>query len=430
TDGLSEELINVLSRNPELKVIGRTSSFSFKGKNEDLRTIGKKLGVGTLLEGSVRKEGKQIRITAQLIKAADGFHLWSQDYDREMKDLFAVQDEIAASVANALNVALLEKHNQYKPKPEAYNAYLQGRYFMNRGRSNKLEFQKAKQYLQEAVQLDPNFSDAWVGLADYNFIIQQYVPVKDPNVLYETARQYIQKALQLDPTSATALTSLATLQMMPDFNWKAAETSLDRARSLYPENPFVLRRSAELDTALGNTNEAIKLVQHSINLDPLVVQAHLILGIYCYDAGRFNEAETAFKKVIELFPERTGTHSWLGQVYLAQSKLPAARAEMESEQEERLQLHGLALVDHAAGNENEANRTLDQLIQKYQTGIDFEIGELYAYRGQNDKAFEWLERAYEQHDGSLLRIKTDPLFRNLHHDPRWPKFLKKMNLPA
>jgi tetratricopeptide (TPR) repeat protein len=219
------------------------------------------------------------------------------------------------------------------------------------------------------------------------------------------------------------------MMQMTDYNWKAAKTSLDRARSLYPENPVVLRRSAELDIALGNINEAIKLVQRSIKLDPLSVQAHLVLGIDYYDAGRFSEAEAALKKVIELFPERTGTHSWLGQVYLVQSKLRVARAEMQSEQEKRLQLHGLTLVHHAEGNQIEANRTLDQLIQKYQTGINYEIAALYAYRGQNDNAFQWLERAYEQRDGSLIRIKTDPLLRNLHRDPRWPKFLKKMNLP-
>jgi tetratricopeptide (TPR) repeat protein len=384
------------------------------------------------LEGSVRKEGKRIRITAQLIKAADGFHLWSQDYDREMNDVFAVQDEIAASVAEALKVNLLknDRKPEYKPKPEAYNAYLQGRYFVNRGRSDKKEFLKAKQYLEQAVQIDPNYSDAWVGLANYDFVIQDYIPVNDPTELYKNARQYVQKALQLNPESALGLTSMASMQMRLDWDWQGAANTLRQTRALYPENPVVLRWTSGLEEALGNTDEAIKLLQQAIDLDPLFVQSYLTLGVLYYEALRLNEAESAFKKVIELFPERTGTHGWLSQVYLEQSKIPAALSELQKETEERSRLLGLALVYHAQGNDGEADRVLDELIQKYHAGLNYEIANVYAYRKQNDKAFEWLDRAYNLHDGSLIHIKVDPLLRNLHHDPRWPQFLKKMNLPV
>jgi serine/threonine protein kinase/Tfp pilus assembly protein PilF len=432
TDGLSEELINVLSKNPELKVIGRTSSFSFKGKNEDLRSIGKKLDVGTILEGSVRKEGKQIRITAQLVKAADGFHLWSQNYDREMDDVFAVQDEIAASVANALNAKLTGKNSstkKYKPKQEAYNAYLEGIYFLHRARSNKQEFDKAKQYFEQAVRIDPNYSDAWTGLALFNYVIQNYIPVDDPSELNKSSHEYIQKALKLDPESPKALVSLGSLQMIPDFNWRAAQNTFNRALDLYPEDTMVLRWSSTVEQALGNKSKAIKLLEHSIELDPLFPQSYLNLGVAYYDAWRLKESESALLKLIEIFPERTGTHSWLSQVYLEHGNIPAAVAELQKEPEERVRLLGYALVYHNQGKSDEADRVLNELIQKYHKGLNYEIANVYAYRKQNDKAFEWLERALKLRDASLVRIKTDPLFRNLHHDSRWPQFLKKMNLP-
>jgi len=429
TDGLSEELINVLSKNPQLKVIGRTSSFSFKGKNEDLRTIGKKLGVGTLLEGSVRKEGKQIRITAQLIKAADGFHLWSQNYDREMNDVFVVQDEIASSVANALNITLLQKHNQpeYKPKPEAYNAYLEGRYFQDRKSKENLE--KAKEYFERAVQIDPNYSNAWIGLADFNFSIQEYMPEKEVPERYENAREYIQKALELNSQSPLALTHLASIQMMPDWDWSTAKVTLNRARAIDPENPGVLASSSRLEAALGHIEDAINLRRRSINSDPLNIESYVRLGALYYYAGQSEQAEAAFKKVLELYPERTVIHLWLGSVYLLQSKTEMAFNEMRKEQDECWRLNGMALVYHALGKFMESDLALKELIHKYQSGTSYEIAGVYAYRGQTDNAFKWLDRAYSLCDADLFYIKIDPQLRNLHSDPRWPKFLKKMNLP-
>jgi TolB-like protein/Tfp pilus assembly protein PilF len=428
-DGIAEELINVLSKNPKLKVVARTSSFSFKGKNEDLRTVGKKLGVGAVLEGSVRKEGKRIRITTQLIKVEDGFHLWSQSYDRQVNDVFALQDEIAAAVSEKLKVTLLgtQKRKEYQPKPEAFNAYLQGRYLVT-NRRTKESLEKAKQYYHQALQIDRNYSNAWVGLAsvDLALVEQGYLPINEGS---ETARRYVQTALQLDPDSPTALTRMGWIQMANDWDWAGANVTFKRALVVDPENTKILGWAATLEAVLGHLDQAIKLNQRAIQADPLFILSYWNQAEYYYGAGQLNEAEEAYKKVIELNPEWTGVYARLGSVFLAQSKNEAALAEVRKERDERWRLYGLALAHHALGNSNETERALTELIEKHQKGMVSQIAAVYAYRGQNDEAFQWLERAYDIHDYGLLGIKIDPLYFNLHRDPRWSKFLKKMNLP-
>jgi serine/threonine protein kinase/Tfp pilus assembly protein PilF len=429
TDGLAEELINVLSRNPKLRVVARTSAFSFKGKNEDLRTIGKKLGVGTILEGSVRKEGKRIRITAQLIKTTDGFHLWSQKYDLQMNDVFEVQDQIATSVAETLKVTLLEdRRPEYQPKPEAYNAYLQGRHLLM-NRTNKKNLEEVKQYFQQAVQIDPNYSPIWEGLATLYVILaeQGYMPVNEG---FAMARQYVEKALQLDPHSSDALTRLAGIQLVHDWNWPAADATFKRAMVVDPENAEVLGWVSTLEAVLGHLDKAIKMNQRAIEKDPLFFPLQFNQGEYYYAAGRLEEAEAAFKIVTELNSEWGGAHARLGCVYLALSKQEAALTEIRKEPNERSRLYGLALVHHAAGKSDESDRALDELIGKYQDGMASQIAAVYAYRRETDKAFEWLDRAYQLHDSGLAYVKIEPLFRNLHADPRWRTFLTKMNLPV
>jgi serine/threonine protein kinase/Flp pilus assembly protein TadD len=427
TDGLSEGLINTLAQNPNLRVIARTSAFSFKGKNEDLRTIGRKLGVGTILEGSVRKEGKHIRITTQLIKAADGFHLWSHSYDRELNDIFTVQDDIASSVAEALNVTLLgTKKILHQPNPEAYNAYMQGRYFHNR--LNKEDTLKAKQYYQQAVQFDPKYSDPYVGLA-WVYMHLAYSMNMPTDEGYAIARQYAQKALQLDPNSHTALSSLAWIKFA-DWDWSGAQATLKSAMALAPDSATVLGSTAALEAALGRMDEAIKLNGRAIQLDPVNMVVIWNQAGYCYHAGRLEEAESAYKKVLELNPQREEARARLGLVYLAQSKKETALDEMYKEPDERWRLWGLAMSHDAIGNSIEADRTLNIILQKHENEMAYPIAEIYAFRGKIDQSFEWLNRAYQRHDSALIEIKGDPLLRNLERDPRWRAFLKKMNLPV
>jgi serine/threonine protein kinase/lipoprotein NlpI len=429
SDGLSEELLNVLAKNPKLQVTSRTSAFSFKGKEVDIKTIAQKLNVTHVLEGSVRKAGNELRVTAQLIEVATDSHLWSQTYDRKMENIFAVQDEIAASVAEALKATL---EGEQTPKaqdtnPEAYNAYLQGRYFQDR--RTKEGFEKAISYYEQALKIDPNYARAWVGLSRVhgNQAGLGHIAMEEG---MNKARKEAKKALVLNPTLAEAYAQIGWIKMIYDWDWTGADAALDKALELEPANADVVRRAANLASTLGRFDEAITLNRRTIELDPLRVVAYNNMGLSYYFAGRFNEAEAAFRKVLELNPQQPGSHLLLGQIYLVQSKLPEALAEIQREQDPLFRGMGLALVYHAEGKKKEAEDVLTAFIEKSQDAWAVQIAEIYAYRGEIDKAFEWLERAYKQRDLGLSEIKGNPLLRNLEKDSRYTAFLQKMKLPV
>jgi serine/threonine protein kinase/tetratricopeptide (TPR) repeat protein len=430
TDGLSEELLNVLAKIPNLRVTGRTSSFQFKDRNEDPRVIGQKLNVTTLLEGSVRKAGNRVRITAQLVNVADGFHLWSETYDRELTDIFAVQDDIAGSVSNAMKVTLLGKD---KPPPapragnvEAYNLYLQGKYFSTRRSKEALE--KAIDYYEQALRLDPGYALAWVGLAEAHSLQAEttYVPVHEG---YRKSRQEVEKALTLDPNLAAAHAALGGIRRSYDWDWSGADAAFKRALELEPGNATVVRGAAVLAATLGRFEEALDLNRRAVELDPLSVPSRLYLGFTALRAGRLDEAEVALRKALELNPEYPNGHQPLGLVYLMQSKPEAALQEMEREKEPFWHRYGLALVYYALGRKREADAALAELLEKDKQGTAFQIAEVYAFRGDADESFDWLEEAYAQRDPGLARIKGDPLLKSLEADPRYKAFLEKMRLP-
>ena len=427
SDGLAEELIGTLSRNPKLRVISRSSAFSFKGKETNIKTIAKTLNVTHVLEGSVRKSGNQLRISAQLVEAATDSNIWSQTYDRQMDNIFAIQDEITSSVADALRVTLQgEKPGVKETNPEAYNAYLQGRYFFDR--RSKEDLEKAIGYFEQALQIDPNYARAWRGLSAVHMSQADtgYVPVDEG---YAKARREVQKALELDPNLAEAHASMGGIKTNYDWDWGGADVTFKRALELEPSNVAVLRGTASLAFTLGRFGEAIALNNTAIELDPLRVAAHTNLGFYLYYAGRWQEAEAAIRKALELNPQYPYAHCLLGRINLAQSKPEEALAEMEKEPEPFWRGHGLALAYHASGKKKEADAALADYMKEYQNDAAFQIAEIYAYRGETDKAFEWLERAYKQRDGGLSEMKGDPLLRSLHSDPRWKAFLQKMKLP-
>jgi serine/threonine protein kinase/TolB-like protein/cytochrome c-type biogenesis protein CcmH/NrfG len=431
SDGLSEELLNDLAKIPGLRVAARTSSFQFKGKAEDLRTVGEKLNVATILEGSVRKEGSRVRITAQLIKVADGFHLWSETYDRELKDVFAVQDEIARSVAGSLKVALLggktATPSVQGKNADAYNAYLQGRYFYERRSKENLE--KAIGYYEQAIKLDSGYAPAWVGLAETRSLEagQGFLPVEEG---FRRARAAAEQALALDPNLAEAHAAMGWIKMSYDWDWAGADASYQRALALEPGNVTVVRLASELAANLGRFEEAMAQDRRAIELDPLNVSTHIYLGEHAYRAGRLEEAAAAYKKALELNPERPFTHYGLGMVYLAQAHPQEALAEVEREPEPFYHLGGQALAYYDLGRKKEADAALAEFVAKYHTEGAFQIAELYAVRREADNAFEWLERAYAQRDPGLGQMKGDPLLKNLQRDPRYAAFLKKMRLPA
>jgi eukaryotic-like serine/threonine-protein kinase len=433
SDGLAEELTNELAKVPGLKVTGRSSAFQFKGKNEDLRAVGQKLNVANILEGSVRQEGSHVRITAELTKVNDGFQLWSEEYNAELKDIFAVQDQIARAVAQALQIKLLGANATSAAmasrvtNPDAYQAYLQANYFLNRG-SEKANYDKALAYADQAIKLDPNYSPAWAlrssvfeGLAEDAFV--------DAGSGMRRAREDAEQAIALDPRSADGYLALAAVRLLYDFDWEGAEAALNKAALLQPGTADVLSARADLAEVRGHLDEAIELRKRTVALDPLCSSCFVLLGIYLYNAGRYDEANAILQKALELDPQQGYVHFVRGQILLAQGRPQEALLEMQRETSEGLKLAGEAFAYHSLGRHQASDAALQELITRHANESAYQIAEVYAYRGEADKALDWLDRAYQQHDTGIPFLKSDGLFKGLHQNPRYIELLKKMGLP-
>jgi TolB-like protein len=434
SDGLAEQLINDLAKVSGLKVVGRSSAFQFRGRNDDLRDVGRKLGVANVLEGSVRREGNNVRITAELIKANDGFQLWSQSYDREIKDIFAVQDEIAQATADALQVKLLGSNGQpvaspsRSTNPEAYQAYLQAQYFIGRGAS-KEDLDKALAFTDMAIKLDETYAPAWALRAKVqNFMAT--VSLTDVREGFRRASGDAERAIALDPTSASGYVELARTQIFFDWDLDAARTCLTKAVALEPNNAAVMQIQSRLSALSGNLGQAVKFGEQAVALDPLDSTSRLQLGYVLYVASRDDEAQAELQKALGLNSQAVFVHATLGKVLIAERKPQQALAEIEKEPSEWGKLTGEVMAYHALGRERDSNAALAALIEKYHTDSAFQIAEVYAFCGEPDKSFAWLERAYEQRDAGLPEIETDPLFKNLRNDPRYTGLLKKIRVPA
>ncbi len=434
SDGLAEQLINDLAKISGLKVVGRSSAFQFKGRNEDVREVGRKLGVANVLEGSVRRDGNHVRITAELIKADDGFQLWSQAYDREIKDIFGVEDDIAQAASEALRVKLLGGNGQpvspnlRSTNAEAYQAYLQAEYFSGRGQS-KEDLGKALAYTDTAIKLDEKYAPAWALRASVQNPMAG-VGLTDSTEGYRKARDDAERAIALDPNLASAYMALATTQINSDWDWEAANTSLAKAAAIEPGSVEIFHARSYLSRVLGNPDQAIKLSEQAVALDPLRPISYSTLGYLLYVGGRYDEAKAALQKALDLNPQATYIYLTLDKILIAEKKPQQALAVIEKEPIEWGRFTGQALAYHALGREQDSNTALDGLLAKYSSDGSYQIAQVYAYRGEFDKSFEWLERAYEQRDPGLPEINSDPLFKNLRHDPRYAELLKKMRLPA
>ncbi|MBI2956936.1 MAG: protein kinase [Acidobacteria bacterium] len=430
-EGMHEALTAELSKISALKVISRTSAMQYKDVKKPMPQIARELGVTGLIEGSVAREGDQVRITVQLIHGPTDQHLWAESYQRELRGILALQSEVARAIAREIQVAMTPEQDirlaHARPvNPEAYNAYLQGRYFYER--RTKEELERAVGYYEEAIQLDPNYAAAWAGLgitrhhqADWGYVTREEG--------HRKARQAVERALALDANLAEAHTAKG-LSALYDWDWAAADASYQRALALEPGNTSAILGAAGLAHTLGRFEEAVALGRRAVELDPLHPGAHFRLGIFAYFAGQLEEAVAAHKKALELNPALPNARNFLGLVYLAQAHPPEALAEMEQEKEPTLRLHGLALAYQALGRKKESDAALAELVEKYQQTAAFEVAEVYAFRKEADRAFEWLERAYTQRDGGLTRMKGNPLLKYLERDPRYATFLKKMRLPT
>ncbi len=429
SDGLSEELLNLLAKIPELKVIGRTSSFAFKGKNEDLRVIAEKLGVAHLLEGSVRKDGHQIRVTAQLIRATDGTHLWSETFDRDLEGIFKLQDEIAGAVVKQLKLKLLTLPSSATKSAniEVHNLILQGNYFFD-DKLDKENVAKALDFYYKALAIDSLDAFTWSRISNA-LMRQAWQKYIDQNEGYEKARKAAEIAISLDKNLFNGYRALAEVQYSYDFDWDEAETSFQKALSLDPGNSEVLRSLGGLATALGKWDEGNQYFKQSLDIDPLKVITYISKGHNLIRTNHYEEAIVLYKKILELNPQFQRAHLYMGEIYLLQGKPEIALAEMKQENNEPFKTFGLALAYHALGRKNEADQMMKEFTDKYQNDWSYLLARLHAFRGEKDRAFMQLESAFNKKEGWLIFIKDDPLLKNLVGDPRHMAFLKKMNLP-
>jgi TolB-like protein/Tfp pilus assembly protein PilF len=424
SDGISEELLNLLAKIPQLQVTARTSSFAFKGKETGIPEIARTLHVAHVLEGSVRKAGNSVRITAQLIKAGTDTHLWSQTYDRKLDDIFAIQDEIAADVVKQLKITLLGAAPKARTTdPEAYALYLQA---VQLGRQSTAEaFQQSDALYRKVLAIDPRYAPAWAALAEnlYHEADQGLLSAKEG---YAQSREANMKALAIDPDYAPAHSRLGWIAMYGDNDLAGAAQHLSRALALDPSDLDVWRNSATLLASLGRLDEALVLDQTLVRRDPVNVNALYNLGLYQRCAGQLDAAIASYRTVLRLSPGNGGTHRALGVALLLKGDAPGALAEIEQETSEHWKMIGLPLAYHALGRKADAHAALAVLIAKWEKGSPSNIAYVYAYRGEADKAFEWLDKAIEYADPGISDIVYDNLFDKIHADPRWLPFLRKI----
>ena len=429
SDGLSDELINALTKNPKLRVTARTSSFYFKGTKTDIKTIAQRLNVKNILEGSVRKSGNELRISADLVNAETEATLWSNTYDGTMNNIFALQDSISGNVAEALNVALLGKettNTEQKTDPEAYNDYLLGNHFYNF--TGKENFEMAEGYYKKALSIDSTYAPAWVGLSAIHFIQSSYGYVPEGEG-FGKARKEAEKALEFNPNIAEAYTQLGMIKMTYDWDWTGADEAFKKALELDPENPNVMTGAAFLAATLGKFNKAIKLEQSVIEIDPVHVRGYIDLGSFTWYAGLPDESISVLRKGLELNPQSLLSHALISLDYIMKGKPDSALIEIKQEPEPWMRKAYSPIVYYALGRKKEADKKLTEFIKGYRNMGAFQIAEVYAYIGEKDKAFEWLEKAYNQRDSGLAQIVGDPMMRNIVKDPRYATFMKKMKLP-
>jgi len=425
SDGLTEELLNTLAKNPELKVSGRTSSFAFKGKQEDLRGIGQKLGVGTLLEGSVRKAGNRVRITAQLVNAVDGFHLWSETYDRVLDDIFAVQDDIAKSVTAAMNVTLLGKSTSKRlANPESYALVLRAN--QSAQQMNKSGLGVAVELYQKALDLDPDNARAWAGLA-LDLAMQIAFGHANYNETYTSSKQAAQKALALDDALPEAHQAMGFILGALELRFEETGIAYRKAYSLAPNDSRFVSSLSLYEGLFGSFEQSLRLSKLAIELDPLNPEPHLNYGKILFWAGHLEKAGDMLERALELSPDMTSAHLTLSWVWLLQGKLDEALTEAKMEKLAGYRNCGLVIVYHAMGRKQESDHALEDLIANGEYW-GFQIACVYAYREEHDKAFEWLERSVTLRDSGIPLSRVHPCLKNLHSDPRWPVFLKKIGL--
>ena len=425
SDGISEELLNLLTKVPQLQVAARTSSFSFKGRQVEIPEIGRQLHVANVLEGSVRKSGDRVRITAQLIRAGEGFHLWSETYDRKLDDIFKIQDEIAAEVVKQLKVRLLGAAPTVRQTdPKGYMLYLQA---VQLGRQNTPEaFMQSDELYRQVLEIDPRYAPAWRELSR-NFTNEADAGLLSNSEGYARAREAGEKALAIDPNYASAHSGLGWIAMA-NHDFVNAAKHFERALALDSNDLSVLGNSAAFLQAMGRLEEALAIQQALVRRDPVNVTALYNLGYTQRVMGQYDAAIVTYRRVLGLSPGYASAHYQICIAMLLKNDASAALAEIEQENNEPSRLIGLPMVYHALGRKAESRIALATLIARFEKDWSYNIAQVYAFGEEADKAFEWLDKAVAYHDPGLSDIVRENLFDNVHSDLRWVPFLRKVGL--
>jgi TolB-like protein len=435
SDGLSEELIAVLAKIPELKVIGRSSSFFFKGKSGDSAAIGQKLGVANLIEGSVRKQGDRVRIVAELISAGDGRSLWSETYDRELKDVFAVRAEIAKSVAEQMKVRLLGEKTlsdavPSNQNPAAHNAVLQSDFYFQQQTAESI--QKAISFAQEAVRLDPTYALAYAKLSQAWRQYGASFATGNAEKAYEEARVAAEKAASLAPDLVEVRKAIGWISMTPRLDFRAAEKEFRRALELSPGDAGAKNALSYALMAQGRLAEAEQTCREAILLDPLVTVLWYNLGRLAVAAGRYQDAQEIFRKGLEIQPHAARFHTYLATLDILQKNPTAALQQAQLEPDDFWREYALTLVQQTQPDRVAADTALKNFSSKYATNGAYQIAVIHALRKEPDEMFRWLENAYATHDSGLTQLVITPLVFEYRDDPRFVALCQKLGvqLPA
>jgi serine/threonine protein kinase/tetratricopeptide (TPR) repeat protein len=431
SDGLSEELIDRLSHSPELRVIARTSSFSFKHKRTTIEQIAKALNVSHLLEGSVRKSGTTMRVTAELVRASDGTNLWSQTYDRTVEDVFRVQDEIAGAVSSALEITMNSESGEgktHRPTSRAHEMLLLGDLLWYRYRVE--DSPAAHLYYLKAVEADPNYALAWARLGK-SYAFNESITLTYPERLHE-AKKALAEGLRLDRQLVSAHWTLANIYIYYEWDWAAAQAEIESMHKLEPSNQFELPETvASLAQVLGRTDEAISAFREVLARHPFEPNRYSDLASVLYQAGQFPGAVEQQRQAIQLNPRGSWNYGFLGLYLLYAGKPQEALEAMQTEGDEATRLAWLALPYWKLGRRQESDAAMLVAEEKLCDKAPFALAMARAYRGDVDAAFKWLERAYRQHDPLLANyVKLEPTLLDLHSDPRFDALLAHMKLPT
>ena len=428
SDGIAEELLNVLAGINELRVISRSSSFALRDDDLSIPEVAEKLNIAYVLEGSVRKAGNQVRITAQLIEARSDTHLWSQTYDRTLDNIFIIQDEIASAVVNGLKITLLDAMPQPRDaEPEVYSLYLQGKYFMTPPREGKEDMEKAVSAFQQALAIDPDYAPAWVGLSwVYEYQTRYRLQPRAKGIAL--SREAAERALAIDDTMALAWSTLSYVKKKYDWDWEGAQAAMDKALQLNPNITDVYLGLGSVASTIGQLDKSIELFERAVALDPLGLVGLASLGSRYLARGRYDKALDAYHRVLVLYPENSFALIGIAEIYLRQGNPERALAEINkfpySHRLNSLKAETLFII----GEEEESRALTEEFLNTPAKENPFPKAIIYAWRGENDKAFESLEAAFEQHSSGMHNILLVDAFHHLEDDPRYPVFLEKLGL--